>query len=264
MESQLIDGWYHAKSFGDLTVWCKALLRNRHLHALALLVILFSVHFGTVWAQGIDDARRCFQETKADLRIHYCTRAIHSRRLSDTDLAITFNNRGIACWGKREYDRAIRDYHQSIRLNPNFVEAFNQRGFTYWEKKEYERAIQDFNQAIRIEPNYADALNYRGLTKFDSGQFLAAVPDFDKAAQLVPSKSYSVIWRYLAQSRAGQNGRDTLASSASRLELKQWPGPVVSMYRGKITRRALLEAALDSDPAKQRERQCEAYFYVGE
>jgi lipoprotein NlpI len=54
-----------------------------------------------------------------------------------------------------------------------------------------------------------------------------------------------------------------LAANAKQLNLSQWPGPVVSLYLDQITLRPI-DAAKDPDPATQRERQCEAYFYIGE
>jgi hypothetical protein len=50
----------------------------------------------------------------------------------------------------------------------------------------------------------------------------------------------------LARLRAGQDGRSQLASYAARLDLKKWPGAVVSLYLGKSTPGALLAAARDA------------------
>ena len=147
---------------------------------------------------------------------------------------------------------------------PSKPEAFYNRGNAYADKGEHDRAIQDYDQAIRLNPTFALAFNNRGVMQFDKGQFLAAASDFAKAVQHKPTDPYFVIWLYLAQSRAGQNGRDNLARNASGLDLKQWPGPVVSLYQGKITLQAVLEATPDIDPKKQREQQCEKYFYAGQ
>ena len=45
--------------------------------------------------------------------------------------AVAFNNRGVAYRGKAQYDRAIADFDEAIRLDPKFVFAFTGRGDVY-------------------------------------------------------------------------------------------------------------------------------------
>jgi tetratricopeptide (TPR) repeat protein len=53
-----------------------------------------------------------------DLRISGCTTVIQSGRENPKGLANAFNSRGNAYWAKKEYDPAIADYDQAIKLNP--------------------------------------------------------------------------------------------------------------------------------------------------
>jgi tetratricopeptide (TPR) repeat protein len=70
---------------------------------------------------------------------------------------MAYNNRGNAYSDKGDYDRAIADYTQAIRLAPNVASRYYNRGLAYYSKKDYDRAIVDFNQAIRLDPNNANA-----------------------------------------------------------------------------------------------------------
>ena len=65
--------------------------------------------------------------------------------------------RGIAYSAKGDYDQAIADYNQAIRLNPNYGMAYYNRGSAYADKRDYDRAIADFEVALRINPNDANA-----------------------------------------------------------------------------------------------------------
>jgi lipoprotein NlpI len=55
-----------------------------------------------------------------------------------------------------------------------------------------------------------------------------------------------------------------LAKNALGLDLNKWPGPVISLYQGTLQVSSVLDAALTTDPRKEREQQCEAYFYIAE
>jgi len=55
--------------------------------------------------------------------------------------------------GKHQYDRAIQDFDQTIRLNPNFAEAFYDRGLAYRVLGQQNLAALDFAKARQLNPN---------------------------------------------------------------------------------------------------------------
>ena len=234
------------------------------LEVLGLYVALSTALGGSAWADGMADLGKCATTPDLDLRTQYCSRAIQSSQLSGTNLATAFIIRGDAYEAKEDYDRAIQDYDQALRLNPTSAAAFLGRATAYDRKGDPDRAIQDYNQVLRLVPTDAEALRARGILRFVLGQYAAAQPDLAEAAALNPTDAYAPLWRYLARARAGQEGRADLAASAQRLDLATWPGPVVALYLGNTTPEALLAAARNSDPQTQREQQCEAYFFLRE
>jgi tetratricopeptide (TPR) repeat protein len=62
----------------------------------------------------------------------------------------TFSARGNAYANKNDFDRAIADYDEAIRLNPT-SSTFSARGNAYANKNDFDRAIADYDEAI-IEP----------------------------------------------------------------------------------------------------------------
>jgi tetratricopeptide (TPR) repeat protein len=99
--------------------------------------------------------------------------------------------RGNAWTYKQEYDRAIADYNQAIRLDPNYALAYNNRGNVWNEKKEYDRAIADCNQAIRLDPNYTFAYGNRGNAWNGKQEYDRAIADFNQAIRLDPNDSFA-------------------------------------------------------------------------
>src|ERR1700752_4910016 len=104
---------------------------------LIFLLIALIALGGPSQAQSNDASKKCDAELETnnfDLSIDYCTAAIQSGDLSDQDLAILFNNRGLVYANKKDYDRAIEDYDQAMRLGLNDSNVYYRRGLVYFEK----------------------------------------------------------------------------------------------------------------------------------
>src|SRR6266480_2481731 len=133
------------------------------------------------WCAGPDTA------ITPDLRISGCTTLIQSGRETQSILAVAFCNRGNAYQDyKGDYDRAIQDYDQAIRLKPDYFQAFNSRGVAYREKGDYDRAIQDYDQVIRLKPDHFRAFNNRGNAYEHKADYDRAIQDYDQAIRLKP------------------------------------------------------------------------------
>src|ERR1700687_2511168 len=124
-----------------------------------------------------------------DRQIVGCTNAIKSGRYTGKDLAVVFNNRGNTYLAKGDFDRAVADYEQAIRLDPNYTIAFNGRGTAYQAKGEFDHAIADYTEAIRLDPTYILAFNNRGLAYSNQDDYDHAIADFDQVTQLDPNNT---------------------------------------------------------------------------
>jgi tetratricopeptide (TPR) repeat protein len=148
------------------------------------------------WCAGLNGA-------SADLVISGCTTVIQSGRENTKNLAGAFYNRGNAYSDKGELDRAIRDYDQAIRLNPQYALAFNNRGNAYNKKGEPDRAIQDFDEAIRLNPQSALAFYNRGNAHRNKHDLDRAIRDYDQAIRLDPQYAEAFGNRAIAYSDKG-------------------------------------------------------------
>jgi tetratricopeptide (TPR) repeat protein len=98
--------------------------------------------------------------------------------------AAFYSSRGEDFYQRKDYDKAISEYDEAIRLDPNFAEAYNRRGAAYDLKKDYDKAISDYTEAIRLDPKYSKAYYNRALSYFSQGKYEQGQADFDKANQL--------------------------------------------------------------------------------
>ena len=88
-----------------------------------------------------------------DQQIISCSALIQSGDESTENLAIAFYNRGLAYENKEDYARAIADYSEAIRLDPNDAEAFFYRSLDKARMGDKAGAAADMAAAIRINPN---------------------------------------------------------------------------------------------------------------
>ncbi len=71
----------------------------------------------------------------------------------------SYLNRGNAWKKKKNFDQALADFNDAIRLNPENWVAFDGRGLVWRKKKEYARAAADFAECMRLRPEYFSVYN---------------------------------------------------------------------------------------------------------
>jgi tetratricopeptide (TPR) repeat protein len=106
-----------------------------------------------------------------------------------------------------EYDKAIADYNEAIRLDPESILAFMGRGDAYTNKGDYDRALADYNEAIRLNPRSALALSDRGVAYASKGDYDRALADFNEAIRLDPKSAHAFRNRGVLYAHKGDNDR---------------------------------------------------------
>lgn len=263
----------------------------------AFAIILFSSLLAAQSNGWNDDAQKCLDKS-GDEAIAACTRAIASGQLSTSNLATTYFNRGCEYRAKEEYDTAIADFNQALKLDPNMTQAYNNRAVALYDKGEYDTAIADYNAALRLDPKHANsvyglgnaykskgeydkAIDYytqalainpnftgvfinRGTVYTAMGQYDKASADFRDALRTNPTNMYSALLLAVAKMHKGDNAVVDELSEESKAFSREWPFQVVQYYLGKTSEEDVAEAARDPDAKQQRGRFCEMYFYLGE
>ena len=88
------------------------------------------------------------------------------------------------CWAYMavgEYDRALKDGEEAVRLNPTSTAWRNNRGEVYIKRKEYDKAIAEFTDVLDSNPRYFFALYNRSEAFLRSRQFAKAKLDIEAA-----------------------------------------------------------------------------------
>jgi tetratricopeptide (TPR) repeat protein len=123
----------------------------------------------------------------------------------DPKSSLAFRSRGDSYTNKGDHNRAIADYSEAIRLDSNDALALSARGVAYATKGDYDRAIADFNRAIRLDPKSAHAFRNRGVVYATKGDNDRAIADFNRAIRLDPKSALALSARGVAYANKGDN-----------------------------------------------------------
>jgi tetratricopeptide (TPR) repeat protein len=143
-------------------------------------------------ARGDDVFIRCRNERNTYLPeavISGCTGLIESGELTQEQLVGAFGRRGNVYYSQRDYVRAIADFAEIIRLDPQNALAFVSRGNAYLAQRDYALAIADYNEAARLDPQNSLAFYNRALAYRDQRDYTRAISDMDQAATLDPDNA---------------------------------------------------------------------------
>ena len=143
------------------------------MRAIILAVLLASALPGEATAQTLPQAWAWCRDHDPDTLIRGCSAIIRSGRETPENLARAYFNRGRAWSDRGEYARAMQDFDEAIKLDPNYPDALNSRALAWRGLGQDARAMADFDLAIKLDPEYAIALFNRGLTE----QALGAADD---------------------------------------------------------------------------------------
>jgi len=104
--------------------------------------------------------------------------------------AQTYYEAGMAYYNKSEYDNAISQFSEAIKLNRKYTLANAYRGDSNRMISQYEPALKDLNEAIRLDPADSFAYARRGDVYRLQGQYDLAVKDFGEAIKLAPNDAF--------------------------------------------------------------------------
>jgi tetratricopeptide (TPR) repeat protein len=213
------------------------------LASIGLLLLLNSPSYaGLKEDTAVCDAK----DSHPELTIPACTRLIAANP-KWLDLSIIYYNRALGWHNKGDLAKAKSDYDQSIAINPSFAPSYGQRAKIFYHDQDYDRALSDFDQAIRLKsagPFSAGWFNNRAELFVATGDYDRAVADYGKSIQLDPTSWYAYVNRALVYDF---QGKDRLAALHCQDAIKLAPRAAGPYYC-----RAVVEiTAGDIDNAKR-------------
>jgi serine/threonine protein kinase len=140
---------------------------------LALRLMPENANFYAMSAWGHTHLGRydqCVENTTAGLRV-------------DPKFARLLDYRSSCYERLQKYDLAAADATQLLNFEKTPMN-YNRRGSIYLQVKQYQRALDDFNEAIRLKPDFKNAYDNRGFARDMLGDTAGAVADRKYAREL--------------------------------------------------------------------------------
>jgi len=117
-----------------------------------------------------------------------------------------------------DFSRAVDDFAEAIRLDPNNSKAFCGRGVVHRLNGDLHEALADLDEAVRLNPNDAPPYFHRGMIGLAVNQLAPAIDQFSVAISLAPDFATAYLNRALAHERM-ENMREAVSDCTKALEL---------------------------------------------
>ena len=160
----------------------------RHLIKAITLVAIIAATDG-VRAEEWNDCERQ-RNNDLDRIIAFCTKLIETPGIDPLHLGRAFSRRGYGYDGLGQYQRAIRDYDEAIRILLSFQDpdalryraiAYNNRAEAYLVLGKPSQGLPDADKAVQLAPREPHFYSTRGRINQSLGDQPGAIRDHDAA-----------------------------------------------------------------------------------
>ncbi len=128
-------------------------------------------------------------------------------QLYPTQYPEAYNSRGNALMRMGDYQAAIADFTQGLKLRPDNVVLLKNRAESYLKMSNDNAALADANQILKINRDYAPAYAQIGHAYFNMRQYQTAINNYNKNIESEPYNGNALYFRGVAYYNIGNSGQ---------------------------------------------------------
>jgi tetratricopeptide (TPR) repeat protein len=111
---------------------------------------------------------------------------------------------GLYAFRLGEYERALMNYEEAVRLNPNAAIAWSNMGIIHAERGDLDRAADVYGKSVVANPRFVDGWMNLGAIRAQRGQYEGALEAFLRGLELDPTHPHlramtAAVYRDLGQ-----------------------------------------------------------------
>ena len=80
-------------------------------------------------------------------------KALKDKNIEPENKALVYNAIGYSYFAQEQYDIAIRQYKEALKIYPEYVIALNNLGNVYEKKQMIVKAVETYEEALKYEPD---------------------------------------------------------------------------------------------------------------
>ncbi|MBD2677310.1 MULTISPECIES: serine protease [Nostoc] len=143
------------------------------------------------------------------------------------DFAFAYGIRGASRAFLKDTQGGLADMNQAFKLEPNNPQLYLVRGSLRYELKDYQEALSDYNQAIKLQPNNGQAYLSRSQVRFNLKDFDGGLADFRLGVRFLIKDNQGKLPDNLnAIIKQANNGGSYFLRGIVRSELKDFSGAI--------------------------------------
>jgi tetratricopeptide (TPR) repeat protein len=193
----------------------------RSLAIIAGLLAAASALAPLAAAQNPEQMKKCSGgwEVEARDKVAACTALLDGKQLNEDQTAVVHYYRGEALKDLAQFDKALVDLNEAIRMAPDAAQPYAARGDLFANSDKYDEAIADFDKAIQLDNQDAYTFQQRGDAYEAKGAHAKAIADYTEALRLEPMDDFVLSARCRARAIWGQQLDEAAADCTQAIGL---------------------------------------------
>ena len=120
------------------------------------------------------------------------------RKATDLDhkyapnLAAVYQQRAYAAATNQQFQDAINDYGEAIKISPEDSRIYEQRAAVEMKLNDMDKALADYSEAIKLKPNEVRYYSYRSYIYEVKGDIKNSMADTDKVLKIDPKNQEAI------------------------------------------------------------------------
>lgn len=165
----------------------------------------------------------CFSEDW-ERRIAGCSVIIENGQAAPALRSQAYAMRALAQSLKGQYEAAIQDYNEAIRLIPDFAVALNNRAWAYFKWGRGAQGLADVERSLQLNPLSEHSWDTRAHIRQVIGNFAGAFTDYERSVDIGGARMIKLYQCGLAEHGLYKGKIDGIYSSEVREALRQCSG----------------------------------------
>jgi tetratricopeptide (TPR) repeat protein len=108
------------------------------------------------------------------------------------ELAAVYQQRAYAAATNQQFEDAVNDYGEAIKLKPDDARIYEQRAAVEMKLNDNDKALADYSEAIKLKPNEVRYYSYRSYIYEVKGDIKNSMVDTEKILKIDPKNQEAI------------------------------------------------------------------------